>query len=138
MLSLRNYKPEPTHIFTYLVLGFIIQNMTFSLSQDKVLTIKAQATKVSSSLTSRGVMRLLGLTNFVSMALPLARLHSHYIQYWLKKNYKTASDLFKGLKPDTETSQDSALAVHLQATTKSTCRPLIEKVVTTDAPKEGY
>ena len=41
-----------------------------------------------------------GLTNFASMALALARLHSHSPQFWLKKNYKTTANLFKGLKPN--------------------------------------
>ena len=50
----------------------------------------------------QGVVRLLGLTTFTSMALPLAGLHSCPLQYWLKKNYKTPADLFKELKPNPE------------------------------------
>ena len=67
------------------------------LPQENVLAIKTQKTKWVSSTTHRGVMRLLGLTNFASMALPLARLHSHPLQFWLKENCKTPADPFKGL-----------------------------------------
>ena len=45
--------------------------------QDNILEIKTQAAKVVSSPTCWGMMRLLGLTNFVNMALSLAWLHSH-------------------------------------------------------------
>ena len=76
VLSLEKCQSEPTQEFTHLGLVFNIKNMTLSLTQDKVLTIKAQAARVASSPTCRGVMRLLGLTNFASMVLPLARLHS--------------------------------------------------------------
>ena len=78
---------------------------TLSLPQDKVLTIKAQATKVASSFTCLGVMRLLGPTDFDSLTLPLTRLNSHPLKYLLKEIYKTPGNQFKGLKPDPDASQ---------------------------------
>ena len=75
VLSLQMCQLEPTQEFTHLGLVFNTQDMTLSLPQNKVLTIKTQATKVASSPTCRGVMMLGGLTDFSSMPLPLARLH---------------------------------------------------------------
>ena len=63
-------------------------------------------------------MRLQCMINFASMALPLARLHSHPLQYWLKENYKTPAYLFKGAEVKPWGCSDPALATHLQATTK--------------------
>ena len=74
MLSLEKCQLEPTQEYTYLGLVFNTWNMTLSPPQDKVLTIKAQAANVSSSPTCRGVNRLLGLTHFASMALPLGKI----------------------------------------------------------------
>ena len=102
VLSLEKCQLEPTQEFTHLGLVINTQNMTLSLLQDKVLAIKAKAARVALSHTCRGVMRLLGLTNFAHMALPLARLHSCLLQYWFKENNKSPADLFKGLKPDLE------------------------------------
>ena len=98
--------------------------MTLLLPQDKILTVKAQPAKVASSSTYRGVMRLLCLRNFASMALPLARLHSHPLQYWLKENHKTSADLFKGLKQDPEASQVLHWWHTFKLQPKSICRPL--------------
>ena len=72
---------EPTQEFTHLGFMFNTQNMSLLLPQDKVLMMKAQAVKVATSPTCRGVMRLLGLMNFASMALLLARLHSTLFPY---------------------------------------------------------
>ena len=89
------------------------------------------------SPTCRGVMRLLGLTNFASMALPLTRLHSHPYSSGFKENYKTPVNLFKGLKGRPRGFSGPALVAHTQAT-KPICKSLIEEVVTTDASNEGY
>ena len=43
-------------------------------------------------------MRLLGLENFASMVLPLERLHSHPLQFWLRETVNSQADLFKSLK----------------------------------------
>ena len=47
---------------------FNIEDMMLSLSVDKVLLIKAQAAKVASSPSCKGMMSLLGLKNFTNMA----------------------------------------------------------------------
>ena len=83
-------------------------------------------------------MRLLGLTNFASKPLPLARLHSQPLQFWLKENYKTPADLFKGLKSDPEAFQALYWWQTFKPQLESIFKPLIEEVITTDAPKEGY
>ena len=129
---------EPTPEFTYLDLVFNTQNMNLALPWDKVLAIKAQAAKVASSPTCRGVMRLLDLTHFASMALTLAILHSQPLQYWVKENYKTPADLFKGLKTDPEAAQTLLWWHNFKPQPKSISRPLIEAGVTTGASKEGY
>ena len=90
MLSLKKSQLEPTLEFAHL--GF-------------VLYTQAWAAKVASSPSCRSVTRLLGLTNFASVALLLARLHSCPLQFWLKENYKTPANLFKGLKPYSEAVQ---------------------------------
>ena len=117
-----------SRIYT-LGLVFNTQNITLSLLQDKVLTIKAKAAKVASFPTYRGVMRLLDLTKCISMALTLARQHSGSLQYWLKENYKTPFDLFKGLQPNPEASQALHWVHTFKLQPKSICRPLIEEVV---------
>ena len=135
MLNLEKCQVEPTEELTHLGLVFNTQSMTFSLPQDKVLAMKALAAKVASSPTSRGVIRLLDLTNFASMALPLARLYSHCLQFSLKENYKTPANLLKLYSEATK-------VLHWWCTfklqPKLICKPLTEKVVTTDASKEGY
>ena len=88
--------------------------------------------------TCRGVLRLLCLTNFVSMALPLARLHSFPLQFWLKENYKTPANLLEGLKTDLEPSQALLWWCTFKPQPKLICKLLIKEVVTTDASKEGY
>ena len=88
--------------------------------------------------TCRGLMRLLSLTNFASIAVPLERLHSQPLQYWLKENYKTPADLFKGLKPNPEAAQTLLWRCSFKPQPNSVPRPLIETLVTTDASKEGY
>ena len=126
VLSLEKCQLEPNQEFTHLGLVFNTQNTTLSLSQDKVLAIKAQAAKVASSPICRGVMRLLGLTNVASMALPLARLHSCPLQYWLMENYKTPADLFKGLKLDLKAAQTLLWWCPFNPQPKSISRSLIE------------
>ena len=88
---------EPSQEFTQLNLAFKTPGMTLSLPQDKVLVIRTQAFKVDSSPMCRGVMRLLGLTNFVGMTLLLAKLFSFSLQFWLRETYKPPTYLFKGI-----------------------------------------
>ena len=60
MLSLTKCQLKPTQEFTHMGLVFNTQNITLSLTQDKVLVIKSEVAKVTSFPTCRGVMRLLG------------------------------------------------------------------------------
>ena len=85
---------EPTLMFTHLGLKFNTREMTISLPGKKVQTIKTQATTVTLLPMYRGVMTL-GLANFASMALPLARLHSQVLWFWLKQTYWPPANLFK-------------------------------------------
>ena len=72
-----NVPAGPTEEFTNMGLMLNTKIITLLLPQDKVLTMKGQAAKVASSPTFRDVIRLLGMTNYASMELLLARLHSH-------------------------------------------------------------
>ena len=66
-------------------LTFDTREMTISLPGEKVQTIKVQAARVALLPTCRAVMKLLCLTNFASMVLPLARLHSHPSNFvWIR------------------------------------------------------
>ena len=123
MLILEKCQLEPTQEFTHLGLVFNTNDRALSQPQDKVLAIKTQAAKVDSSTTCRGVMRLLGLKNFASMAL--ARLHSCPLQFWLKENYKTKADLFEELKQDSEATQALHWCCTIKPQPKSMCKPLI-------------
>ena len=60
--------------------------------------MKAQADRVALLPVCRGVMRLLCLSNFASMVLPLARLHSLPLQFGLKQTYRYLANLFEPLK----------------------------------------
>ena len=84
--------------FKYLGLCVNTQDMTLYLPQDKMQVIKVQATKVASCPTFRGVMRLLELTDFASMALLLVWLEFHPSQFFLWETYRTSPYLFKKLK----------------------------------------
>ena len=106
------------------------QNVALSLPQDKVLATKAQASKVAFP-TCRGVMRL--LTNFASMALLLARIHSHPLQFSLKDNYKTPTNLFKGLKPVSEATQ----AMHWWCSFKRQPKSIYISVVPKECNNQG-
>ena len=83
-------------------------------------------------------MRLLGLTSFSSLALPLARLYSYPLQFRLKGTYKSPADLFKGLKQNVDASQALHWWCTFKLQPKSICRALLEEVVITDASKEDY
>ena len=138
MLSLEKCQLEPTQEFTQLGVVFNTQDINLSLPQDKVLLIKTQAAKVTSSPACRGVMRLLGLTNVANMVLPLARIHSHPLQFWHKDTYKIPAYLFKGLKTNWETIQTLHWWHSFKLQPKSIYRPLVEEVVTADTLKDGY
>ena len=137
VLILEKCQLEPTQEFTHWGLVFNTQNMTLSLSQDKVLVIKAQTAKVVSSPTCREVMRLLGLTNFTSMALTPGKITLSPLQYWLKESYKSPANLFRGLKPNQEATQTLLWWYVFKPKPKSISRPQIGAVVSTDASKEG-
>ena len=62
-------------------------------------------------------MRVLGLTNFANMALPLARLHSHPLHYWFKENDRTNWSV-QGAEARPRGHQSPPLVAHLQATAK--------------------
>ena len=68
----------------------------------------------------RSVLRLLGLTKFSSMALPLSRLQSYPLEFWLRGEYKFPADLFKSLMPShkARSKKSSALVVPISAKAK--------------------
>ena len=68
---------EPAQMFIHLGLTPDTWEMIVLLSMDKVQAIKYKANRVDLSTMSIDVMKLLGLTNSASMALPLVKLHSH-------------------------------------------------------------
>ena len=138
VLSLKKSQLESIQEFAHPGIIFNTQNITLLIPKDEVLTIKVQAAKMSSSPTCRGVMRLLGLTNFASMALRLARLCSCPLWFWIKENCKAPADLFKGMKQDTEASHALHWWCTFKPQPKSICIPLTDEAVTTDVSKDGY
>ena len=79
-----------------------------------------------------------GLDKFCQYGTTTGRITLLPSQYWLKENYKTPANLFKGLKPKSEATQMLLWWCTFKPQPKSMWRPLIEAVVTTDASKEGY
>ena len=117
VLSLEKCQLELTQEFTHSGLVFKTQNVTLSLPQDKVLKMKAQTAKVASSPTCRGVMKLLDLTNFAGMVLPLAGLHCHPYNTGSMKITRLQLICSKA-EAKSRGCSDPALVVHLPVTTK--------------------
>ena len=88
-----------------------------SLPKDEVQVIKTQAAKVASSPTCRCVIRLLGLTNFASMVLPLAILLSCPYSSSLR-DLQNSSQPVQGAEAQFRGNPSSVLVAHPQATNK--------------------
>ena len=101
---------------------------------------KGSGSQIGLLPTCRGVMRLLGLTNFASMALPLARLHSHPHTILAQGKVTRLQPICS--KDWSQTHEGLPKLMHWWHTfkpqLKSLCKPLIEEAVTRDASKEGY
>ena len=118
VLSLEKCQLESTQEFTHLGLVFNTQNRTLSLSWDNILAIKAKVAKVASSPTYRGMMKLLGLKNFASMTLPLARLHCCLPTILAQGELRDSSWSLQGTEARPRGCSDPALVAHLQTPTK--------------------
>ena len=138
VLSWKKCNFEPTQIFTHLGVTFNSKEMTISLPEEKILKVREQAAKVLKTPTCRGVMRLLGLTNFANLGVPLGRLHSRPLQFWLKTGYKSPQDLFHTLSVTPLAEKCLTWWMNLTHTSKSLTRPRVEEVVITDASTAGY
>ena len=114
VLSLEKCQLEPTQKFTHLGLDFNTQDMTLSLPQDKM----------SSSSTWRVWWGYLFL-QMLPVALPMASLHSHPLQSWLRETYRTLADLFRGLKPNSEATQPLLWWCSFKPQPKALHRPLV-------------
>ena len=90
------------------------------------------------SLICRAVQCLLGLTNFANIALPLARLQSRPLQWWLKQHYKDPSDLFKIMAITEEAHHNLEWWCSFKLHPKSIHRPSVQEVVTTDTSTKGF
>ena len=112
--------------------------MMLSLPQEKVQAIQKQARHVLRNLTCRAVQHLLGLTNFASIALPLARLQSRLLQWWLKQHYKGLSDMFKTMPIMEEAHHNLEWWHSFRLHPKSIHRPSVQEVVMTDASTKGF
>ena len=135
MLSLNRCQLEPTWEFTP---GPGVQH-----TEHDLVTSPGQGLSNRGSGSQSGLLpymqrcnEVAGLDKFGSMALPLARLHSHPLQFWHKENYKMPGDLLRGLKPDPEASHALNWWCIFKPQAKSIWKPLIEEVVTTDISKE--
>ena len=84
------------------------------------------------------VQRLLGLTNFASIALPLARLQSRLLQWWLKQHYKGPSDMFKTMPIMEEAHHNLKWWCSFKSCPKSIHRPSVQEVVMIDASTKGF
>ena len=81
------------------------------------------------------VMRLLGLTDFASMALSLVRIHSHCLQFWLKGKYRAPGNLFKPLR----FAQEALFRLcSFVPQVKLIHQTPLKAIVTTDASMEVY
>ena len=116
---------------------FHTQDITLSLPKDKVLTIKAKQPKGPLPPHAEDC-EATGLNEFCQHGTTTGKTTLSILKYWLKKNYKSPANLFKGLKPNPKASQALHWCCTFKAQPKLICRPLIEEVVTTDASKEDY
>ena len=138
VLSLEKCNFEPTQVFTHLGVTWNTKMMKLLLPQDKVQVIQKQAQHVLRNLTCRAVQCLLGLTNFVSIALPLTRLQLRPLQWWLKQHYKGPSDMFKTMPITEEAHHNLEWWCSFKLRPKSIHRPSVQEVVTTDALTKGF
>ena len=138
ILSLEKCNFEPMQVFMHLGVTWNTKTMMLSLPQEKVQAIQKQAQHVLRNLMCRAVQRLLGLTNFVSIALPLTRLQSQLLQWWLKQHYKGPSDMFKTMPITEEAHHNLEWWCSLKSHPKSIHRPSVQEVVTTDASTKGF
>ena len=125
-------------VFTHLGVMWNTKTMMLSLPQEKVQAIQKQARHVLRNLTCRAVQRLLELTNFVSIALPLARLQLQPLQWWLKQHYKGPSDMFKTMLIMEEACHNLKGWHSFKSRPKSIHRPSVQEVITTDALTKGF
>ena len=75
--------------------------------------------------------KIAGTKNFPSMALPLPRPHSCSLQLWLKETYKSMVNLFKTLI-------FTQKVIGVLFWPRLIHHPLVEEIVKTDTPTEGY
>ena len=136
--SLEKCNFEPTQVFTHLGVTWNTKTMMLLLPQEKVQAIQKQARHVPRNLTCCAVQCLLGLMNFASIALLLARLQLRPLQWWLKQHYKGPSDMFK-TRPITEEAHcNLEWWRSFKSRPKSIHRPAVQKVVMTDASTKGF
>ena len=138
ILSLEKCNFEPTQVFTHLGVTWNTKTMMLSLPQEKVQAMQKQAQHVLRYPTCRAVQRLLGLTNFASIALPLARLQSRLLQWWLKQHYKGPSDMFKTMPIMEEARHNLEWWRSFKSHPKSIHRPSVQAVIMTDASTKGF
>ena len=138
ILSLEKCNFEPMQVFMHLGVMWNTKMMMLLLPQEKVQAIQKQARHVLRNLMYRAVQRLLGLTNFVSIALPLTRLQSQPLQWWLKQHYKSPSDMFKTMSITEEARHNLERGHSFRSHPKSFHRPSVQEVIMTDALTKGF
>ena len=100
--------------------------------------IQKQARHALRNPMCRAVQRLLGLTNFASIALPLTRLQLQPLQWWLKQHYKGPLDMFKTMPITEEARHNLEWWCSFKSRPKSIHRPSVQEVVMTDALTKGF
>ena len=138
ILSLEKCNFEPTQVFTHLGVTWNTKTMMLLLPQEKVQVIQKQARHVLRNPMCRAVQCLLGLTNFASIALPLARLQSQPLQWWLKQHYKGPLDMYKTMPIMEEAHLNLEWWHSFKSHPKSIHRPSVQEVVMTDALMKGF
>ena len=98
MQSLDKCQFQPTQVFTYLGLTFSTRYMTVYLPLDKVQAIIVQTKKGTLITYVQECDEIAWINKFVSMAIPVARLHFHTLQFWVRMTYRSHANLCKPLK----------------------------------------
>ena len=86
----------------------------------------------------KGVMRLLGLTNFASLILLMVRIHSHCLQFWPRETYRSPANCSILLKYNQEVRGALLWWCQFVPWPKLIHRLSVEEVVTVHASTNWY
>ncbi len=128
----------PSQQFTFLGLNWNTVDMTISVPEDKLEKIRDLASTCLARPKCRPVMRLLGMINYASWGIPLARLKARPIQMWLNQYYLGSQDLFKKMELTPAARAALEFWAQVPPLAKPIHRPTVDRVIVTDASTAGY